>query len=185
MSSKDQRTGKRIRGWTAKVLWLCQGDSKIWAKDQRADLSGRFPPCWEPPRVLRVSSSDTVPPLCRLRRIVKICRGCKILLTSCSWRSSPTKKLRRRRWVANETTETLEGSDRRMLFCRRNKPTTTWLSAGRFSTSSTRPRSGPTSPSPRWTSCVPRAATWGQRSVPILAWWKPGRVSSCRCVCYE
>lgn len=48
---------------------------------------------------------------------------------------------------------------------RRNKPTVISQSSERFSTSLMRLRRERTLLSLRWTSCGPRAATWGQRSV--------------------
>lgn len=50
--------------------------------------------------------------------------------------------------------------------CRRSRPTPTWPSSARHSTSWTRRRSAPTSPSRRSTNCGPGAATSEPRWVP-------------------
>lgn len=39
--SSDQRTRKWSRGWTKKGQRFCQGNTKIWETNQRADLSGK------------------------------------------------------------------------------------------------------------------------------------------------
>lgn len=83
-----------------------------------------------------------------------------------SWRRDTGKLAGTLGWEAENPRSPLTSSSRPLTPCRRNRPTPTCPSSARCSTSWTRRRSGRTSPSPRSTSCGPRAAISAPRWVP-------------------